>query len=88
MTDQLQDQEIELDEAAEVVDEAHDPKNAEAQSWENVKNQVGGGKSKPFMMVAMPDGESDGIVLCRLSDYIFVVDALIENRELPEEEQY
>lgn len=63
-------------------------KNAEAQSWENVKNQVGGGKSKPFMMVAMPDGESDGIVLCRLSELDKVVDALIENRELPEEEQY
>jgi hypothetical protein len=62
---------------------------AEAQSWENVKNQVGGtGKSKPFMMVAMPDGESDGIVLCRLSQLDKVVDALIENRELPEEEQY
>ena len=63
-------------------------KNAEAQSWENVKNQVGGCKSKPFMMVAMPDGESDGIVLFRLSELDKVVDALIENRELPKEEQY
>ena len=36
MTDQIQDQEVELDEAAEVVDEAHDPKNAEAQSIDSV----------------------------------------------------
>ena len=36
MTDQVQDQEVELDEAAEVVDEAHDPKNAEAQSVASV----------------------------------------------------
>ena len=36
MTDQIQDQEVELDEAAEVVDEAHDPKNAEAQSVDSV----------------------------------------------------
>lgn len=36
MTDQVKDQDIELDEAAEVVDEAHDPKNAEAQSIASV----------------------------------------------------
>ena len=36
MTDQVQEQEVELDEAAEVVDEAHDPKNAEAQSVASV----------------------------------------------------
>ena len=36
MTDQVKDQDIELDEAAEVVDEAHDPKNAEAQSVASV----------------------------------------------------
>ena len=52
---------------------------AEAQSWENVKDSVGGAKSKPFMMVAMPDGTSDGIVLFRLSELENVVQGLIEN---------
>jgi len=60
---------------------------AEAQSWENVKNQVGGGRSKPFMMVAMPDSTSDGIVLFRLSQLREVIEGIIENWESPEEDK-
>ena len=59
---------------------------AEAQSWENVKNQVGGGRGKPFMMVAMPDDTSDGIVLFRLSQLKEVVEGIIENWERPVED--
>tara|TARA_Y100000361_G_scaffold151503_1_gene169049 strand:+ start:261 stop:809 length:549 start_codon:yes stop_codon:yes gene_type:complete len=59
---------------------------AEAQSWENVKNQVGGGRGKPFMMVAMPDDTSDGIVLFRLSQLREVVEGIIENWERPVED--
>jgi hypothetical protein len=58
---------------------------AEAQSWENVKNVVGG-RGKPFMMVAMPDGESDGIVLFRLSKMKEVLEGILSNWENPEEE--
>jgi len=59
---------------------------AESQSWENVKNVVGG-RSKPFMMVAMPDESSDGIVLFRLSQLRAVVEGIIENWENPEEDK-
>ena len=59
---------------------------AEAQSGENVKNQVGGGRGKPFMMVAMPDDTSDGIVLFRLSQLREVVEGIIENWERPVED--
>tara|TARA_B100000902_G_C27096405_1_gene806494 strand:+ start:396 stop:944 length:549 start_codon:yes stop_codon:yes gene_type:complete len=62
-------------------------KKAEAQSWENVKN-IEGGKGKPFMMVAMPDGETDGIVLFRLSQLKEVVLGILENWENPEEDKY
>ena len=58
---------------------------AEAQSWENVKNVIGG-RDKPFMMVAMPDGESDGIVLFRLSKMKEVLEGILSNWENPEEE--
>ena len=47
MTDQVQDQEVELDEAAEVVDEAHDPKNAEAQSVASVDAAGNATKAAP-----------------------------------------
>ena len=36
MTDQIQEQDVELDLNNEVVEEAHDPKNAEAQSIDSV----------------------------------------------------
>ncbi len=56
---------------------------AEVQSWENVKN-VEGGKGKPFAMVAMPDGTSDGLVIFRLSQLQEVVLGIVENWENPE----
>ena len=58
---------------------------AEAQSWENVKNVIGG-RDKPFMMVAMPDGESDGIVLFKLSKMKEVLEGILSNWDNPEEE--
>jgi hypothetical protein len=44
MTDQIQDQEVELDEDENFV-EAHDPKNAEEQSVASVKSAEGAGKT-------------------------------------------
>jgi hypothetical protein len=58
---------------------------AEAQSWENVKNVIGG-RDKPFMMVAMPDGESDGIVLFRLSKMKEVLEGILSNWDNPEQD--
>jgi hypothetical protein len=43
MTDQIQDQDVELDENE--IEEAHDPKNAEAQSVASVKGAEGKGKT-------------------------------------------
>jgi len=43
MTDQIQDQDVELDENE--IEEAHDPKNAEAQSIASVKGAEGKGKT-------------------------------------------
>lgn len=44
MTDQVQDQEVELEDEIE-IEEAHDPKNAEAQSVASVKGAEGKGKT-------------------------------------------
>ena len=44
MTDQVQDQDVELDEE---IEEAHDPKNAEQQSVASVKKAEGAGKTAP-----------------------------------------
>jgi hypothetical protein len=60
---------------------------AEAQSWENVKESIGGNKSKPFMMVAMPEGTSDGLVLFRLSELNKVIDAIQDNWDRFDEEK-
>ena len=60
---------------------------AEAQSWENVKDSIGGNKSKPFMMVAMPEGTSDGIYLIRLSELEKVIDAIQDNWDRFDEEK-
>jgi hypothetical protein len=60
---------------------------AEAQSWENVKDSIGGNKSKPFMMVAMPEGTSDGICLIRLSELEKVMDAIQDNWDRFDEEK-
>ena len=38
------------------------------------------------MMVAMPDGESDGIVLFRLSKMKEVLEGILSNWDNPEEE--
>lgn len=47
MTDQIQDQDVELDEIdAEDISEAHDPKNAEQQSVQSVKSAEGAGKGQ------------------------------------------
>jgi hypothetical protein len=45
MTDQIQDQDVELDENE--IEEAHDPKNAEQQSVASVKKAEGAGKKAP-----------------------------------------
>jgi len=49
MTDQIQDQDVELEiEDNEVeIEEAHDPKNAETQSVASVKSAEGAGKTAP-----------------------------------------
>jgi len=44
MTDQIEEQDVELNENEEIVDEAHDPKNAETQSVASVKSAEGAGK--------------------------------------------
>ena len=44
MTDQVEDQEVELEDEVE-IEEAHDPKNAEAQSVASVKGAEGKGKT-------------------------------------------
>ena len=44
MTDQIEEQDVELNENEEIVDEAHDPKNAETQSVASVKSVEGAGK--------------------------------------------
>ena len=44
MTDQIEDQEVELEDEIE-IEEAHDPKNAEAQSVASVKGAEGKGKT-------------------------------------------
>ena len=44
MTDQVEDQDVELDEG---IEEAHDPKNAEEQSVASVKSAAGAGKTAP-----------------------------------------
>jgi hypothetical protein len=41
MTDQIEEQDVELNENEEIVDEAHDPKNAEAQSVASVDAAAG-----------------------------------------------
>jgi hypothetical protein len=59
---------------------------AEQQSWDNVKDAIGGvGKTKPFMMVAMPEGTSDGLCLIRLSELEKVMEAIQDNWERNEE---
>ncbi len=40
------------------------------------------GDNRPFAMVAMPDGSSDGYVLVRLSDVYDFVDAIVEQRAI------
>jgi len=60
---------------------------AEAQSWANVKDSIGGNKSKPFMMVAMPEGTSDGLCLIRLSELEKVIDAIQDNWDRFDEEK-
>ena len=61
---------------------------AEAQSWENVKDAIGGdGKSKPFMMVAMPEGTSDGLCIIRLSELENVLEAIQVNWDRFNEEK-
>ena len=47
MTDQIEEQDVELNENEEIVDEAHDPKNAETQSVASVKSAEGAGKTAP-----------------------------------------
>ena len=47
MTDQVEEQDVELNENEEIVDEAHDPKNAETQSVASVKSAEGAGKKAP-----------------------------------------
>ena len=47
MTDQIEEQDVELNENEEIVDEAHDPKNAETQSVASVKSAENAGKSAP-----------------------------------------
>ena len=59
---------------------------AEAQSWENVKNVVGG-RGKPFMMVAMPEGTSDGLCIIRLSELDKVIEAIQDNWDRFNEEK-
>ncbi len=44
MTDQIEEQDVELNENEEIVDEAHDPKNAETQSVASVKSAEAAGK--------------------------------------------
>ena len=59
---------------------------AEQQSWDNVKDAIGGvGKSKPFMMVAMPEGTSDGLCIFRLSELENVIEAIQDNWRRNEE---
>ena len=65
-----------------------DYQKAEAQSWENVKEAIGGdGKSKPFMMVAMPEGTSDGLCIIRLSELENVIEAIQDNWDRFNEEK-
>lgn len=47
MTDQIEEQDVELNENEEIVDEAHDPKNAETQSVASVKSAEAAGKTAP-----------------------------------------
>lgn len=49
---------------------------AEKQSENNTHSPKSVGDTRPFVMVAMPDGWSDGLVICRLSQLGAVVDAL------------
>lgn len=49
---------------------------AEDQSERNTHSPRAVGDTRPFVMVAMPDGWSDGLVICRLSQLGVVIDAL------------
>ena len=53
-----------------------------------MKDAIGGdGKSKPFMMVAMPEGTSDGLCIIRLSELENVLEAIQANWDRFNEEK-